>query len=265
MLLAAGADCEARNNKGDRAIEKAVKANNTIAFGLLLDHMQLPQPQRQQFLDEALHMAIIAGAHKSVEQLLTSYGADANAVSAEGLSCVHQAAGRGFRHFLVPLVQAGADVEAATPDGDTALHLAVRGGRLDCIATLLEADANVNAKNNAGMTPLHEAAAAAGFNAIKQLLEKGAAANEQDMFGWTPLHYTIHYLSHDGSALAENRATGGQRWRRTSSLVPDKFSSREPAQPTPCRHLLLSFGAKEDVSGLYGITPAEMLEEFTPG
>ena len=260
MLLAAGADCEARNNKGDRAIEKAIKVNDTIAFGMLFDRLQLPPLERQQFLDEALHMAIIAGADESVKQLLTSYGADANAVSTEGFSCLHQAARRGFRRLLSTLLQAGADVLAVTPDGDTALHLATRGAYSNCTTALLTAHANVHAKNRAGMTPLHEAAAGSSFIAIQRLLEQGAAVNEQDTFGWTPLHYTSYNLSFGVSALKNPSITDEQlRYWSCGMAEYGEICAQEKAQPQKCLRLLLSYGGNPHSSALYGLSPSQLV------
>ncbi|KAK1164847.1 ankyrin repeat domain-containing protein 61-like [Acipenser oxyrinchus oxyrinchus] len=129
----------------------------------------------------ALHLAVRYGATPAVG-ILSSYGADTNAVDRFGMTPLHMAAGILNREMTDRLVHFGADVNTSIPhSGGTALHLAIttastKGGKLlavdlCCIRQLLDHGAKPNTQDKSGRSPLHEACCG-GREAIVDLLLK---------------------------------------------------------------------------------------------
>ncbi|MBN3287323.1 ANR61 protein, partial [Polyodon spathula] len=129
----------------------------------------------------ALHLAVRYGATPAVG-ILSSYGADTNAVDRFGMTPLHMAAGILNRDMTERLVHFGADVNTSIPhSGSTALHLAIttastKGGKLlavdlCCIRQLLDRGAKPNTQDKSGRSPLHEACCG-GREAIVDLLLK---------------------------------------------------------------------------------------------
>ncbi|XP_008215272.1 putative ankyrin repeat protein RF_0381 [Nasonia vitripennis] len=135
-------------------------------------------------------------------ELLLDYGADVNAVDANGDTILHllvvQRDGFVCKKIAELLLKYGADVNVANVNGDTPLHTLIgENGRLDTscnlelVVYLLEHGADVNAVNAKGETPLHLAVRNESFSTeklIEYLLERGAKDEVVDVNGDTPLH-----------------------------------------------------------------------------
>src|SRR5688572_32545432 len=99
------------------------------------------------------------GDKAAVKQLLKD-GADVNGAQGDGMSALHWAAERGDVELADLLIVAGANIGAVTRIGQyTPLHLAAQAGNTEVAKALLKAGADVNAKTtNSGVTAVHLAA-----------------------------------------------------------------------------------------------------------
>ena len=138
-----------------------------------------------------LHHAAKAGTGKEAE-LLLAHGADVNAKDSSGRTPLHYAARYGNKQFAELLLAHGADVNAKDMSGSTPLHWAAGAageGNRDRAELLLAHGADVNARDNLGETPLHWAAYSGNRDRAELLLAHGADVNAKDSSGRTPLHY----------------------------------------------------------------------------
>jgi ankyrin repeat protein len=171
LLLAKGADPNARNGQGETPLLKAAASGrNTEVIGLLL-----------------------------------AAGADPNALDARRQTPLHWAAVYNAQ-ALPLLLKAGAMPNAANDDGDTPLHHAPTSRDVASAMALVAAGANVNARNKAGQTPLHRAAYVSSNAAtIEFLVAKGASVNAADKAGSHPLDYAERQGYPDIVRLLESR------------------------------------------------------------
>ena len=115
--------------------------------------------------------------------------ADVNAIQADGMTALHQAAERGDSAATAALLRAGASVSATTRIGDyTPLHIAARTSSAPVVRALLKAGANVKAVTTSGATALHFGAESGDAGVIEALLGAGADPNARETeWGQTPL------------------------------------------------------------------------------
>jgi ankyrin repeat protein len=123
-LLAAGADCDARDADGATVLMHAAHAG-----------------------------------HLEVVRALIDAGADVNATDPRGWGALAKAVhnpdlDRGFADVVETLVQAGANIEAAIGYGIRPLMLAAAYGETRVVEALLKTGADVLARNDGGLTAL---------------------------------------------------------------------------------------------------------------
>ncbi|MEH1854478.1 MAG: ankyrin repeat domain-containing protein [Nostoc sp.] len=111
---------------------------------------------RTNYGETPLHLAAEQG-NKQVVELLIAKGADVNArtnywfwLNHNGETPLHLAAEQGNKQVVELLIAKGADVNAKNNDDMTPLHLAYD---LDVVKLLIAKGADANAKNNDDMTP----------------------------------------------------------------------------------------------------------------
>lgn len=136
VLLAAGADVEARTPDGFTPLQLAAYFGAPGAAGTLLlagadVHAVSGNPMRIQ----PLHAAA-AGRHGEVAGLLIAAGADVDARQSHGYAPLHSAAQNGDAALVDALLAAGADRSATTDDGRTPAQLAEAAGHPDLAARL---------------------------------------------------------------------------------------------------------------------------------
>ena len=164
LLLAIGADPNAKDHAGNTPLYEAVRAGQ-----------------------------------KEVAELLRAKGADVNALNSSGTTMLHEAARAGQKGTAELLLGVGANANAKDHAGNTPLYEAVRAVGQWEVALLLRAKgADVNALNSSGTTMLHEAARAGKKGTAELLLAIGADVNvkgaatdrpfDWDVRGGTPLH-----------------------------------------------------------------------------
>ena len=98
---------------------------------------------------------MIAAARGGVEQckVLLRWGANAEHVSADGLTALHVAARKGFVHAVAVVAQS-CPVDILTPSGESPLHFAATSGHHAVVGFLLDKGADGARPDKQGKTPL---------------------------------------------------------------------------------------------------------------
>lgn len=156
MLIAGGADIEAKTSYGNTPLLCA------------LDLIQ----------------ADIAG-------LLLANGADVNAANSIGDTALHYTTDDRLRDTSELLIAGGLDIEVRNDANDTPLFCAVRDGAIAVVELLLAEGADINATKPDGRTALHAAAFHNHIEIVELLIANGGDINARTTEGHTPLDYAI--------------------------------------------------------------------------
>ncbi|XP_014913883.1 ankyrin repeat and SOCS box protein 10 isoform X1 [Poecilia latipinna] len=144
----------------------------------------------------ALHEAC-ESCQAECAKLLLIYGANANAVSEDGLMPLHVCTSAESFECAKYLLQYGATINGCTLDEDDApLHIAARHGLHDHVELYLRHGAAVDKQNVEGLTPLNAACAQPQemkdlgryLKVCQMLLDAGADVHTKDQDKRTPLH-----------------------------------------------------------------------------
>ena len=198
LLLANGAQIDARDENGDTPLIRAAGYGQTDIVRLLLDraaNVEATNQEGQSALAAAACVCAMATMNDTleIEKMLLQRRSEIGARDKQGGFALLSAAGWGRVHNVKLLLDHGADIETTDDDGNTALIIASSGSalsKIDTVRLLLNRGANVEAKNNHGDTALLVAASEEGADSIgivKLLLSKGANRRAQNADGSTPL------------------------------------------------------------------------------
>ncbi|KAJ9587145.1 hypothetical protein L9F63_019333 [Diploptera punctata] len=220
QLLEHGADCTARDKKGDTILHYAAQKGAKNIIRILLGH-KMDINIKNKYLQTPAHLAASYFKWETVKQLL-EHGADCTARDNDGDTILHYAAQKGAKNIISillghkmdvniknkylqtpahraasnlewetvkQLLEHGADCTACDNKGDTILHYAAREGATGIINHLLAIGININARNNNKQTPAHKAVFYKNFEFATYLLECGADYKAIDDEGNTLLHY----------------------------------------------------------------------------
>jgi ankyrin repeat protein len=181
LLLAAGADADARGRCGKTALMHAAEMNHVpMVECLVINGADIDAVD--EFETTALIIAAEHGAADGVRALLKA-GADINWVTHTLCSAIDQAANI---ETVFALRDAGADINRIAGDGNNLLKYAADREDLEFTKQLLAIDADPN-KTTIGDVPLHIAVQRDDVEIVRALLQHGANPNAQDVDGWTPL------------------------------------------------------------------------------
>lgn len=126
-----------------------------------------------------LHGAALMN-HNDMMELLLMHGTNANAVFSggltPGLTVLHWVTMRGYRDLAEVLLSKGAQVNIKDYAGRTPLHWAAIKGYNDLVELLLSYQANINAKDETGRTPLAWAFRNGHMSIVDMLRQRGASA-----------------------------------------------------------------------------------------
>ncbi len=179
LLVSNGADVNAKDSGGATALIDAVMDENPDVAALLLGNGAEPDSRGMEE-QTALMLALQkrAGKRKLVE-LLISHGADVNAKKpGDGTTALFIAAGNNDEESVRLLLSKGADVNAtcreANCSGYTALMLVAGQGHSHIAELLVSGGADLNMKNERGQTALDKAAAMDRRDIVSLLKSKGA-------------------------------------------------------------------------------------------
>jgi ankyrin repeat protein len=192
LLLDAGADIKAADDKGETALMKAVSVDHRFdakvrlpMISLLLSKGAEINAKDKQGRTALLHAVVQymseAGgiiSHPEVVQFLLENGADVQAKDNDGNTALIDTAGvyQGPIEIARLLLAKGIEVDARNAKGLTALMVAVDKGGLDVTQLLLEKGADANQKDAVDHTVLDHAIEAGNAELVKVLLAKGAVA-----------------------------------------------------------------------------------------
>lgn len=205
MLLAAGADPLARNQRGEAAGPGVCENWHLAVFARVAapaDYIACVEADydpgaRDEHGHTVLHHAA-ANADTAPIHLLLEAGADASVTGYNGHTPLHFALRHRNEAVAAVLVRAGADVNAAANAGITPLLLAAYDESVTNL--LLEAGADVHAQNRNG-TALHRAGTA---GVVDALLAAGADINAPGFFG-TPLMRSVRRSQGDSLSQVAHR------------------------------------------------------------
>ena len=173
-----------------------------------------------------LHFAI--GPRKGISQALLAAGETANAKEPEGHTPLHFAALFGGFEVVESLLAHGSDANAKNRLGATPMFFAVARNDPIVVDLLLAGDADVSARNNQRWTPLHAAASRGHRQVAELLLTNKAVVDTKDDQGWTPLNRAASEGNHGVvELLLAHNAELAQVW--LSELDPDGEIARLPA------------------------------------
>jgi ankyrin repeat protein len=160
IFISAGADIEARNNRGYTPLYLAV-------------------------IDNFYNI----DAKKNSIKVLLRNGANINIQAKDGKTPLCLLASRGNNNLTGFLIRHGADVNIKDKYGFTVLHYVVGNEISEAGKLLLKNKANLNVRSNYGITPLHLAVFKDDGESVEFFLKKGADSNLTDICGNKPIHY----------------------------------------------------------------------------
>ncbi|MCP4397122.1 MAG: hypothetical protein GY801_07475, partial [bacterium] len=183
ILLAHGADVNAKTNEGRTSLMWAIRRDNVKLVNILLAHGA--DVNAKMMTGDTALMWAVKPRNGGIVNLLLAHGADANAKDKGGRTALMWAVKPRNDNGTVNLLLAyGADVNAKDDEGMTALMWAINIG---IVKVLLADGADVNAKDNEGMTALMRAAECHRVGSVKVLLTHGADVDTRDNDGQTAL------------------------------------------------------------------------------
>jgi cytohesin len=152
--------------------ESAIKGQTDIADLLIAKGANVEA--RDKNGATPLHQAALKG-NLAFATLLLQHGADVNARDGDGATPLHNAALSGHRELAALLLDKGADREARDSEsGATPLYHAAAWGRTALVELLIARGADINARNKASATPL-AAAEKNGFAETAAVLKQHGA------------------------------------------------------------------------------------------
>ncbi len=192
LLLAAGADRQARDRKGRTAIDAADeitdRRDQVTIRRYLAGNADLKMPQDPAGpMPWSLEYSVMHG-QTDLTKMLLELGVDPNTTGTRGTTPLAEAALKGDLDVVRLLLVAGARPNSKSEEGTQPIHDAALGDNAEVIRELATHGADVNARTrDESQTPLHFAAAMGKMNALEALVALGADLTAKDSKGRTPL------------------------------------------------------------------------------
>ncbi|CAG5119476.1 unnamed protein product [Candidula unifasciata] len=282
VLIAAGANVNARNDKEDTPLIVASVSGHLPIVKLLLNH-HASVNRRGYHESSALHEAtenghyeicsylitakaglededtfgntpLICAAEKGHVNLVLLYlalGADVNRVSHSGITALHYAAKKGWAACCKALLHHGAEIDAQDIRRFTPLMMASLEGHKEVIQLILDAKCNVNMVAYNRRTALHYAAEQGYSSCCQILIEAGANIETFDsdkctpvmLAGWKGNLETLKFLIDSGANL--------HHWSRHVSIL----HLAAEGGSIECCNLLINHGVSINIRCCDGVTP----------
>jgi len=197
ILIANGAEVDIKHPGGETVLMSAAKAGRTEAVKLLLEagaNVNAKNDRGQTALHRMLDTRNSDYNNslqlKDTVELLLAKGADVNLKDKDGRTPWHLAAESADGDIVKLLLDKGARVsEKDDESGFTALHHAARFGNKNTTELLIARGADINAKDKQGHTPLY-VAVNHDYKVAELLMNKGADSSIRTESGQTLLQLT---------------------------------------------------------------------------
>jgi ankyrin repeat protein len=186
LLVAAGADIRARDNKGETPESIVLHTRNNFA---LWAAMARSSPQRPTPQDGPWTLtSAISHRQPGVVEMLLKLGVNPNAVDANGDYPLDLAAQKGDSQIVQSLLSRGAAVNFRNKTGSFPIHTAALNGYTEVVKLLLDQAAEIDCQvSETGETPPFYAASFGRTKTVELLLARGANKNIANKDGITPL------------------------------------------------------------------------------
>lgn len=187
LLIARGADIEARNRYGRTALILVGRERGDVEMAKLLLDAGAGINAADRSGDTALDLAAWRGFSGLVD-LLLDRGASLPADEEQKLQLFSYSLAKGLDKLFDRLLATGIDLSRKDDLQGNALHAAADGGSEHVLKNLLERKLDVNLRDRNGWTPLHRACERGHARAVALLIERGARLNERTLAGETPFN-----------------------------------------------------------------------------
>jgi ankyrin repeat protein len=276
LLLARGADADARTIDGATALHLAAFYNHTAMVSLLVEGgagidatdatgltpLQYARRQgRTNAVDELLGLgARVDGLYDAVNagdlirvRALIAEGAPVDRLELSG-TALHLATAKGYVAIAAALIDAGANLEAeGDPVGSHPLHIAAIAGQPVVAALLLDRGADIDSRNQEGRTPLMVAAAFKRDSVALTLVAAHADLNAVDAVEKAVIHHAAISGDADLILMLLARGVDVNQQNSFSGMAPLHYAAGFGDLPTI--QVLASHGADLDLRDISGSTP----------
>lgn len=258
LLLARGADVDARERNGDTPLLRAGEypwEDCTIA----LINSGADIHIKDGFGRTTLHFACRSGL-LNIVNILLARNMDADERDVEDKTPLFHAVENSHTDCILALLDHGANLDIQDHSGFTVLHEAASHGNFNAVNILLARGAKTEVRDNWGRTPLFEAVKDCHNDCIMALIDSGADVNVQDDDGLTPLHLAsaldsieimVELLKHDAVV---------DKW--SGSMYSVKFKKRWDPGLTPQLDFNLDDGCQINVCSAIQFTGSWYLERL---
>ena len=221
LLIKAGADVNAANEYGIVPLSLACSNGDAAAARLLLEAGA--NPNAAQPTGETPVMTAARTGDVDVLRTLIAHGADVNGLERQQQQTpLMWAIAAGYPAAARLLLDCGADPRARSTRGDTALLFAARDNDTASARMLLDAGADIESAASDGFTPLLVATVRGRTAVAALLLERGANPNHAAP-GFTALHWASGVWETELTGPRGIAARRDEEWRAFSGITDGKL------------------------------------------
>ena len=274
LLIAAGAEVNARNDRGESPMHLAAlaKGKNSVDVAELLLKNQAEIELTNYAGATPLAMAV-SFLNEKLTSYLLSKGALLTTRDNQGETLLHLAVhGQGIDDgsdnlsnplSMVKLLLArGADIFAIDQNNFSLLHAVASTDNVSTAEWLIATGVRIDDRTETGATALHIAASWARRAMVLRLIQLGADVQAVDNFGQTPLHNLVTVMS-DGAEIDTLKVLMARSVRIDAQDIDGKTALHIAAENGYTRMVsaLLYFKADPTIKDARGFTAAQLAKK----